>query len=222
MDSPELDAASIHAALRGLARLNTLSRAAADIWGAIRPATRAGESLTLLDIATGSADVPVGVAERARRAGVPIELLLCDQRAEMRDAAARRAADAGIAARTFAFDALAGGIDVSADVVTTSLFTHHLSDTHIVGLLRWMKSAARRMIVISDLVRSRRNLALVWLATRAVTRSRIVHADGPLSVRAALTPSEFTELAEEAGLRAGSIRTTPFCRFVYTWRADAR
>ncbi|MFZ4573743.1 MAG: methyltransferase domain-containing protein [Phycisphaerales bacterium] len=221
MDSPDLPRPDVDAALRGLARLNRLSNAPGILWRAIKPFTRPGDRVSLLDIATGSGDVPIAVARRAARSGVVIDLSLADLRPEMRAAAAQNAASANIPARTLAFDAVRDAIPESCDFITASLFTHHLSDDEVVALLRSAASAARKALVVSDLSRSTPNLAMVWLTSRLVTRSHVVHTDGPLSVRAAFTPKEFASLAEKAGLRGGRIRGAPPCRFVYVWSPGA-
>ena len=221
MDSPDLPEPDVAAALRGLARLNRLSNAPSILWNAIKPFTRHGDRVSLLDIATGSADVPIAIAQRAARHGVSIDLALSDLRPEMRAAAARNAAAASIPARTFAFDALHDPLPETYDFITASLFTHHLTDDQVISLLQAAAPRVRRALIISDLARSPLNLAAVWLGSRIVTRSRVVHIDGPLSVRAAFTPREFASLAHTAGLRDGRTRTVTPCRFLYIWSPAA-
>jgi hypothetical protein len=74
---------------------------------------------------------------------------------------------------------------------------------------------------VNDLSRSRWNLGLVWCATRLVTRSRVVHVDGPLSVRGAFTPAEAAKLAERAGLTGARVAERFPCRWLLTWRKPA-
>ncbi len=221
MDSPDLPAPDVAAALRGLARLNRLSNAPAILWNAIKPFTKPGDRVSLLDIATGSADVPIAVAQRAARRGISIDLALSDLRPEMRAAAAQNAAAANIPARTLALDALRDQIPETYDFITASLFTHHLTDDQVVSLLQAAAPRVRRALIISDLARDTLNLAAVWLGSRLVTRSHVVHADGPLSVRAAFTPREFAALAQTAGLHNGRVRPVIPCRFLYIWSPAA-
>ena len=63
-----------------------------------------------------------------------------------------------------------------------------------------MAAAAKRTVVVNDLVRSGLNLALVGAASRLLTRSPVVHTDAVLSVRAALTRTELVAMAKRAGL----------------------
>jgi len=68
------------------------------------------------------------------------------------------------------------------------------------------------------LVRTRFGYALAWAGGRLLTRSPIVHTDGPLSVRAAFTLDEFGTLAERAGLRGATFRRHWPQRFLFAWR----
>jgi hypothetical protein len=120
--------------------------------------------------------------------------------------------------RFFVLDALADPLPSDYDVVTCSLFLHHLDDAEAIELLRRMAAAARRLVLVNDLVRSRTGLTLAYVATRLLTLSPVVHVDGPLSVRAAYTPPEALELARQAGMQGATIqRKWPF-RFLLGWR----
>src|SRR5437763_16532966 len=76
MDDPRLDPAEHRAALAGLARINRLSLSADILWPPVAKLARRhpGRTLRVLDVATGSGDVPVGVWRKARRAGVALEI----------------------------------------------------------------------------------------------------------------------------------------------------
>jgi hypothetical protein len=72
--------------------------------------------------------------------------------------------------------------------------------------------AARHLVVVNDLLRSRAGLLLAHVATRLLTRSAVVHKDGPLSVHAAFTPAEVLSLAERAGLQGAKVSRRWPCR----------
>jgi hypothetical protein len=59
---------------------------------------------------------------------------------------------------------------------------------------------------MDDLRRTRRGLWLAELAARTLTRSPVVRADGPASVRAAFTIAEVTALARRSGLGCVRVR----------------
>jgi hypothetical protein len=120
--------------------------------------------------------------------------------------------------RFFVHDALRDRLPTGFDVVTCSLFLHHLSEDDAIGLLTNMESAAGRLILVNDLARSRFNYCAVWLACRLLTRSRVVRFDGPASVRSAFTPTEALALADRAGLHGATVQSQFPCRFLLSWR----
>lgn len=217
MDDPGLDRQEHLRALRGLARLNRWSRADAILWPGVRRLLRADRALRLLDVATGSADVPLALARRAVRMGRGIEIEACDVSPRALDAA--RAAAGAITLRAHVVDATAQDLPGGADVATCSLFLHHLDPDAVVAVLRRMASAAPTVLV-SDLRRCRRGLGLAWVAGRALSRSPVVHADSVRSVRAAYTPEELADFATTAGLRGFAIRRVWPFRMLLSWTAS--
>lgn len=213
MDDPALDPAEHRRALAALARLNAFSRSAAVVWRPIRALAReVGRPLRVLDVATGSGDVPAALARKAAAAGLAVEVAGCDVSPTAVEAAAR----AGVTA--FRHDVLAEPLPAGYDVVTCSLFLHHLADDDAVTLLRRVKEAAGSLVLVNDLSRSRFSYAATWAACHLLTRSRVVHFDGPASVRSAFTPAEALALADRAGLTGATVGSRFPCRFLLQWR----
>jgi 2-polyprenyl-3-methyl-5-hydroxy-6-metoxy-1,4-benzoquinol methylase len=219
MDDPALSREQHLAALRGLERINRWSRSAAIVWPAIRELARetAGEPLRVLDLATGAGDVPIGLARRARSEGVRLEVAASDANPTALAHARQRAASSGADLRLLELDVLRDDLPSEYAVLTCSLFLHHLTDESAERLLRKMAAAARRLVVVNDLIRSRRGLVLAYLGTRLLTTSRVVHVDSGRSVRAAFTEDEVRKLADRAGLGGATIRRCWPQRFVLTW-----
>ena len=222
MDQPDLEQAPHDQALRGLARINWWSRSASILWPAIRALSRRldGAPLRLLDVACGAGDVAIRLWHKARRAGVLLQIDGCDISPAAVAFASRRAAAAGADVRFFTCDALSQALPDSYDVVSTSLFLHHLEEEQAVALLRQMSSAARHLVLINDLRRSWRGFMLAWLATRVLTRSPIVHFDGPRSVESAFTAGEALQLGQHAGL--GSLTVTHRWPFRFLLQAQGQ
>ena len=220
MDNPALDASEHLQALRGVERVNRVSRSVPIVWGPIRALALeiGGRPLRVLDVATGAGDVPIGLARKARRAGIRLQMDACDQSPRALEYARRGAEQAGVEVRFFGLDATADPIPSGYDAVICSLFLHHLEDAHVVDLLRRMGEAARHLVVINDLVRSPASLMLVYLATRLFSSSQVVHTDGPRSVRAAYTLEEIRTMAEKAGLVGATVSKRWPCRFLLVWR----
>jgi 2-polyprenyl-3-methyl-5-hydroxy-6-metoxy-1,4-benzoquinol methylase len=222
MDQPGLDE-TLHAhALRSLSRINWVSRTSAMIWKPIHNlalTTRARRPLRILDVACGGGDVAVGLAHRAARAGIPVKVDGCDINPvaiehARGNAKRRQAKDVGF----FQHDALNAPLPEGYDAVTCSLFLHHLDNTDAEQMLRSMGAAAGTIVVASDLLRNRLAYLMAVIACRVLTRSPIVHVDGPLSVAAAFTLDEARELAERAGLSGATTARYFPERFLLVWR----
>jgi 2-polyprenyl-3-methyl-5-hydroxy-6-metoxy-1,4-benzoquinol methylase len=220
MDQPDLSPARHDRALRGLARINFVSGSARILWPGLLALGTA--PLRLLDVATGAGDVPIRLWRRAQRAGLSWHVEGCDKSPVAIDHARQRARQAGAPVRFFVSDALQGPALTGYDAVTCSLFLHHLEDEQVVGLLRRLagldEEAPRRLVLVNDLVRSLPGLALAHLATRLLSTSAVVHADGPRSVEAAFTPAEALALAERAGLHGATVVRRWPCRWLLAWR----
>lgn len=218
MDDPALDPRRHGAALVGLARLNRLAQSPSILWPLVR---RAGEErggrVSLLDVATGSGDVPIALAARARRAGIDLALSVCDVSETALGAARARAARAGVPLDAWRQDAVAEPFDRRFDVLTSSLFLHHLNEEDSVAFLR-NASAAAGLLLVSDLRRDAVGLGLAWGWSRVATRSCVVHADAVQSVRAAYTPAEAEALADRAGLSDATVRPCWPRRMLLSWR----
>jgi 2-polyprenyl-3-methyl-5-hydroxy-6-metoxy-1,4-benzoquinol methylase len=223
MDDPSLPSDEHVRALRGLARINRWSRAAAQMWLPIAGLVREMRSdrVRVLDIGSGGGDVAIGLWQRGRRQGAALDVVGCDV-SERAVAFARMQAALVDADVCFVqHDVLRDPMPDDYDVLISSLFLHHLQDDELQRFLNALANSARRMVVLCDLARSRPALALAHVATRALSRSPVVHVDGPRSVRAALSVAEIHALADAAGMRGAVIRRCWPMRFLLVWRREA-
>jgi SAM-dependent methyltransferase len=214
MDDPAIDPVEHRRALRALARINRVSNSAGVIWPSIRGlAARLGRAIRVLDVATGSGDVPAALAARARKAGVALDVAACDVSPTAIEEARRIHPGIGF----FVHDVLRAALPKGYDAVCCSLFLHHLSIDEGVALLVNMENAARHLVLVNDLARSRFSYVGVWLACRLLTRSSIVRFDGPASVRSSFTPEEALALARHAGLEGARVESKFPARFLLSW-----
>jgi SAM-dependent methyltransferase len=202
MDQPGLDGAEHARALRGLGRINRVSRSDAILWPAILglAAERGDEPIRVLDVACGGGDVTIALARRAARWGLAVQINGCDRSPTAVRIARAAAAESGLPVQFFEQDALAEPLPAGYDILTCSLFLHHLGEADAVRLLGKMAGGACRFILVNDLMRSRLGYLLAWAGCRLLSGSPIVHHDGPVSVASAFTLAEVRELAERAGL----------------------
>jgi len=222
MDEPDLDSLRHIQALNGLARLNWWSGSAGIVWSAIRrtisfPLDR---PLRILDLACGSGDVTLGVWRRARRDNIPVSLLGLDRSPLAVDQARERAARAGAPLDFQVGDALEIEHERNFDVVTSSLFLHHLSEHEAVRLLLRMAAATSRLVLINDLRRSAAGLLLAEAASRLLTRSPVVHVDAARSVAGAFSAAELRDLADQANMTGATVVRRWPCRLLLSWQRN--
>ena len=220
MDDPDLDAASHSQALAGLARINRMTRVADHMYIRLRRLSALSpRPLRVLDIATGSGDLPIHWVKRANREGFPLLVTGVDISPQAVAVAAEKADRAGVDAEWIVANVLDESLPADFDVVTSSLFFHHLQDDDIIRLLRVMRDATDRgglirRLLVCDLERSRLNWLLVKIGAHLLSRSPIVHLDSGLSVRAAMTRAEFKSLVEAALDVSVHVKRLFPCRFV--------
>jgi 2-polyprenyl-3-methyl-5-hydroxy-6-metoxy-1,4-benzoquinol methylase len=218
MDDPALAAQAHHIALRGLQRINRVSRTAAVLWPRIErilsssPNTRA----SLLDVACGGGDLAIALSQRSRRCGLVLQVQGCDLSDTALQHASQAAERAGEPVKFFRADVTAEPPSQHYTFITCTLFLHHLTDARIVALLRTLAGHCDHLLV-SDLIRGPTGYALAWIGTKLLSRSPIVHEDGLRSVRAALTLHEARELAGGAGLNDARFERHWPQRFLMTW-----
>ncbi|MHC5542450.1 methyltransferase domain-containing protein [Singulisphaera rosea] len=219
MDLPDLDRRSHESALRGLGRINVFSRSLPQMWAPILEAGRAanGRTLRVLDLACGGGDLACGIASLAKAAGLPLEVHGADLSEQAIAFAGCQARKLGVDVHFFKLDALADPIPRDYDILTSTLFLHHLGGDDAGRLLAKMGASARRTVLVDDLIRSRLGYALAWAGCRLLSRSKVVHHDGPASVAAAFRLDEVREMAQAAGLSGASIRTHWPQRFLLSW-----
>jgi ubiquinone/menaquinone biosynthesis C-methylase UbiE len=164
-------------------------------------------TMTLLDVATGSADIPLAVQTWAARRHISLQAVASDIVPAI-VYEARRVTKGHIP--LLCHDALAMPFaDNSFDIVTCAQTLHHLDPPAAAALLQELARVARFGVVVSDL---RRSWGAYWgaLLLRAVQRSPMSRHDGPLSVLRAYTLSEAQQVVQQAGVSGRVQRDGPF------------
>ena len=224
MDDPDLDPEIHRQALAGLARINRFARTTKFMVNQIRSlADSQGDELgrtpiRILDIASGGGDVACAIA---RSLGKRAVLEGWDISPTAIAVASARAAQLKLTNVQFhQRNILAGSTSDTAapfDIVVCTLFLHHLDQNEAIKLFQRMHALANRVVLIDDLRRTSFGLFLAQTVSRILSRSKIVHADGPMSVRAAFTTDEVNELAVSAGLKLPEIQRHWPQRMLLTW-----
>ena len=213
LDGPLDDQRALVGNLRDLARINHRLGGVRLSVAAIEVLAPGLAGLSVLDVGTGGADIPLALIERGRRVGRLVTVTGIDSRPEVLAAAA--VADPRITAtRELALHVADGRAlpyaDGAFDVVHASMVVHHLDPGAARDFLAEMGRVAQRGVVVNDLVRGRWWWVGAWLVSHLLTRNRFTRYDAPLSVRRAYTVAELTALLATAGLRVERRLDGPF------------
>jgi 2-polyprenyl-3-methyl-5-hydroxy-6-metoxy-1,4-benzoquinol methylase len=209
----------IHA-LHGLRRINWLSGSGRIVWDGVCSLSShiPNRPLRILDLACGSGDVVIDLARRASKHDLAIEVHGTDISQLALEQASRLASNDQLDnVQFYPLDVFQDTLPSDYDIIMCSLFLHHLDREQAIEFLRRIATATRHAILINDLCRTRLGYVMAYLGTRALTRSPVVHFDGPASVAGAWTCGETRELATEAGLQQVHITRRFPERFLLTW-----
>jgi len=174
--------------------------------------------ISVLDVATGSADIPAAIVIWARSQGVQVRVTAVDNNPNaILEAAAYTRGYPEITV------AIADGLslpfeDGSFDFVLCTKTLHHFSEEHTVRLLKEIDRVAAIGYIIMDIRRSCVAWALISVLTRLFTGNRLTRHDGPLSVLRSYTVSELESLVVKAGLTSSSVVKEPFWLMVVSGR----
>jgi SAM-dependent methyltransferase len=205
MDDPAAPSADVERALADLRMVNRWFGGTRALWNAIAPHLDRERPLRVLDVGTGSADVPRALLAEARRRGLSLVVVAVDRDRRMLEAAREGGAEPDLVlvqadARNLPFR------DRDFDLVTASLFLHHFADRDLAGVLRRWLALARVALVVNDLRRDRLHWLLVHAIGLVTARGRLFRHDGPLSVLRAFTADELATAARAAGARSCRVR----------------
>jgi ubiquinone/menaquinone biosynthesis C-methylase UbiE len=170
-----------------------------------------GARLRVLDLATGSGDVPRLVIDYARKVGATVTVDAIDQQSSTLEIA--RGLSADYPEIDFKQgDVLFFGEGGQYDIVLCSLALHHFEETAAVRLLERCLRLSRRFVLVADLRRGYFATVGVYLLTALIYRESMTRTDARLSAERAFSFREFSSLAERAGWRNFGHRKFRFAR----------
>lgn len=182
-------------------------------------------TLNILDLGTGSADIPIALVrwarEHGKNRGIDFRITALDLHPVAVEAARALTHDYP-EILVMQGDALnLEEPERSYDFVISSLFMHHLTDRDAVRLLCEMARLCRRGLVVNDLERH----PFAWLAISVLGlltgKGRVFRNDAPLSVLRAFTRTELDNFCEQAGLPDMLIERRKPYRWVMSWQRSS-
>jgi 2-polyprenyl-3-methyl-5-hydroxy-6-metoxy-1,4-benzoquinol methylase len=209
MDRPQPVTAELVSDLRNLRQLNRYFGSYALTTHFLRCWIQPGAQLRVLDLATGSGDIPRLVIDYARKVGATATVEAIDQQSSTLEIARGLSADHP----EIDFkqgDVLFFGEDGQYDIVLCSLALHHFDEAAAVRLLERCRHLSRRFVLVSDLRRGFLATVGVYLLTALIYRESMTRTDARLSAERAFSFREFGSLADRAGWRNFSHRKFRF------------
>jgi 2-polyprenyl-3-methyl-5-hydroxy-6-metoxy-1,4-benzoquinol methylase len=211
MDRPQPVTAELVSDLRNLRQFNHYFGSYALIAHFLRRWIRPGAQLRVLDLATGSGDIPRLVIDHAREIGATITVEAVDQQSSTLEIAGGLSADYPEIDFKQS-DVLFFGEDGQYDIVLCSLALHHFEEAAAVRLLERCRHLSRKFVLVSDLRRGFLATVGVYLLTALIYRASMTRTDARLSAARAFSFREFGSLAERAGWRRFGHRKFRFAR----------
>jgi len=167
--------------------------------------------LSLLEVAAGLGEVPRSASLQLARRGISVDITDLD----------RVPTHLQRHHRALAADALALPFpDSSFDVVSCSLFVHHLQPDEVKRFVIESLRVSRYAVLINDLIRHPLHLALVY-AGFPLMRSYVSRVDGVASVRRAYVPEEMRAMLADGIPSAGKVEISTHYLFrmgVLIWK----
>jgi 2-polyprenyl-3-methyl-5-hydroxy-6-metoxy-1,4-benzoquinol methylase len=219
MDEPGADPEQLRKSLGYLRRINGLLRYTRSTLSHLERFSRGWkpvETIRILDVATGSADLPRAILKWAKGRGLDVRVVGIDLHAMT-----ARAAGADDAVRVVQANAMQLPFaDGSFDYATTSLFLHHLDEADVVKVLAEMGRVAGRGVIVGDLLRHRR--AYFWVNILTSLANPMVRHDGRISVAQAFKRGEIIALRDRAGISFATYHRHFGHRFVLAGERPSR
>jgi SAM-dependent methyltransferase len=198
MDRPQPVSAELERDLRNIRRLNRWFGSYSLISLFLRRWINPGARLRIIDLATGSGDIPRLIADYARGVGAEVHIDALDQQFATVEVAKRLSAD--YPNITFAEgNILDWETSEPCDLLLCTMALHHFSEEDAICVLRRCRDLSRRFVLVSDLRRGRFGTVGVQLLTATIFREPMTKHDARLSMARAFSFAEMNDLARRAG-----------------------
>ncbi|MBO0694684.1 MAG: methyltransferase domain-containing protein [Verrucomicrobia bacterium] len=200
MDRNQPVSAELELDLERIRQLNRWFGSYRLVLGFIRGWIRPADKLRVVDLATGSGDIPRLIVDYARKIRADVEIDALDRQPATLEIARRLSANyPEISYRET--NILEWNPVEAYDIALCTLALHHFSNEDAVRLLRQCREISKGFVLVSDLRRSFSLVAGVYLLTALIFREPMTRHDARLSSIRAFSFVEMRDLEEGAGWR---------------------
>src|SRR6266550_1831736 len=211
MDRDQPPSTELERDLQHLRQLNRWFGSYHLVLGFIRSWIRPADKLRVVDLATGSGDIPRLIVDYARKIGAEVEIDALDRQPVTLEIARRLSADYPEISYREA-NILEWNSVQAYNIALCTLALHHFSNEDAVRLLRRCCQVSKRAVMLSDLRRSFSLVAGVYVLTTLIFREAMTRYDARLSAIRAFSFSEMRDLALRAGWENFGHKKFPFAR----------
>ena len=211
MDRPQPVSDELKRDLGNLRQLNRFFGSYSLVRRFLRHWIKPGEHLRVLDLATGSGDIPRLAVDHARSLPATVKVDAIDQQASTLEIARQLSSQYPEISFHLA-NAMEWQPDEPYDIVHCSLALHHFSEADAVRLLQRCRELSRKFVLVSDLRRGLLASVGVYLLTATIFREPMTRSDGRASAARAFSFAELRDLAHRAGWQNFGHRKFRFAR----------
>jgi SAM-dependent methyltransferase len=197
MDRPQPVSSELENDLRNLRQLNQFFGSHCLVRNFLRRWIEPGDHVRIVDLATGSGDIPRLIVDYAQRIGAKVEIDALDRQPATLEIA-RNFSDNYPEISYIEANILEWRPAEPYDIVLCSLALHHFSDADAVRVLRRCRDLSRKFVLVSDLRRGPLVTFGVYLLTALIFREPMTRYDGRISAARAFSAPELDELAGRA------------------------
>jgi SAM-dependent methyltransferase len=198
MDRPQPVSPELEEDLRSIRQLNRWFGSHRIIRHFVCRWVKPGARMRIVDLATGSGDIPRLIVDRARKIGARVEIIALDRQSATLEIARKLSGDYSEISFVEA-DILEFNPPDGYDLVLCSLALHHFRNEDAVRVLRRCRELSRKFVLVSDLRRGWLGMIGVYLLTALIFRAAMTRYDARLSMARAFSFAELDDLARRGG-----------------------
>ncbi len=198
MDRPQPVSPELEQDLRSIRQLNRWVGSHRLVRRFVCRWVKPGARIRIVDLATGSGDIPRLIVDHARKIGARVEIVALDRQSATLEIARKLSGHYPEISFVEA-DILGFKPPDGYDLVLCSLALHHFSDEDSVRVLRRCRELSDKFVLVSDLRRGWLGMIGVYLLTVLIFRAPMTRYDARLSMARAFSFAELDDLARRAG-----------------------
>jgi SAM-dependent methyltransferase len=222
IDNPDQPIEDLTASMADVARTNAWFGGTCAVVGHVSALLRdiaVDRPIRILDVGTGSADIPRALVAWGRRHGRLITVVGVDNLRPMLTIAAKQLSTFNFQLSASVHLVQADALNLpfragSFDIAVCALTLHHVGFDAAVKVLATMDALSTVGFVAADLRRDRLSLRIIDTGLALIRAHRFTRHDGPASVRRAFTLPEYRKMVALSGVNGIRIRTSWYYRVV--------